>query len=348
MDDARAQHRGPIGGMKSIVRRLPERTRRPVLAVVTLISIAAVALALSIGFDLATSSPKVCTSCHEMDLRASQWAVSAHSTVSCVECHEPVTEWYQVPSRVSNRAGLLARDISAHRSGDYEDPVDRADPASEPIADAVCLQCHDPNRKATSGFRILIDHPEHAERNGSCISCHVRTAHPLESRGTALSLMAQCFTCHGTAQQPDASAECRVCHPSEFDLVPASHAESQWARGHGEVSDTDESQCTMCHEQTFCDDCHGLAMPHPDDWAGGPEGHAVAAEADRGVCATCHGSSPDLCTMCHHTSFDPMQGTWIVQHNLEVKAEGSSYCEECHSRAYCSFCHTRLVEDDGS
>ncbi len=347
MDDARVPRRGPIRSLRQVVGRLPERARRLVLTAVALVSAVVIVLAMSIAFDVTTASPNVCASCHEMDLRTSEWAVSAHSTVPCVECHEPATRWYQIPSRVSYRAALLARDVSAHRAGTYENPVDAAAAASEPIADAVCLQCHDPNRKATSGYRILIDHPEHAERNGSCVSCHVRTAHPLESRGTALSLMAQCFTCHGTSGQPEASKECGVCHPSEFDLVPASHAEPQWARGHGDVSDADERLCAMCHQQSFCDDCHGLAMPHPDDWARGPDGHATAADADRGVCTSCHGSSPDLCTMCHHTSFDPMQGAWIEQHSAEVKAEGSSYCEECHPRAYCSFCHTRLVENDG-
>lgn len=320
------------------------RRRLPVWAW-TAIGVVLGTLVLAVVFDLATSSPEFCSSCHEMEFRAGSWRESAHSVVVCVECHQEPTAWYEVPQRVADRAQLLVRDVKAHVSGDFEDPVDSPVAGAEPMTDEVCLQCHDPNRKATSGFRILIDHVEHAKRNGSCISCHVRTAHALESRGAAMSLMSQCFTCHGTPEQPDASAECGVCHPADYELLPASHAEPEWARGHGDVAQGDPKQCGMCHEQTFCDDCHGIAMPHPDDWASGPDGHGSVAERDQQVCEGCHGSGPDLCTMCHHTSYDPMQGTWIDQHPAEVRDEGAAYCTECHPGPYCSYCHTQLVID---
>ncbi|MHB8706907.1 MAG: NapC/NirT family cytochrome c, partial [Coriobacteriia bacterium] len=189
------------------------------LAIATLLG----ALVLGAVLDLGTTSPQLCASCHEMGGRASTWEQSAHSTVDCVQCHQAPTAWYEVPQRVVGRGQLFGRDVLAHLSGDYQDPVEVRSPGAAPISDAVCLQCHDPNRTATSGYRILIDHAEHAKRNGSCVSCHVRTAHPLESRGTALTLMAQCYTCHGTTGQPEASSECGVCHPSDYELVPTSH-----------------------------------------------------------------------------------------------------------------------------
>jgi nitrate/TMAO reductase-like tetraheme cytochrome c subunit len=304
-------------------------------------------LVLAIALDLGTASPRVCSSCHEIVPRAESWSVSAHSTVACVKCHQPPTAWYELSKRMVDRGRLLWRDVAAHRSGDYDDPVDAAEIGAEPVSDDVCLQCHDPNRKATSGFRILIDHAEHAKRNGSCISCHVRTAHPIESRGTPMSLMSQCFTCHGTPGQPEASAECGVCHPADYELLPGSHEETTWAVGHGDVQQSDPKQCAMCHTQTFCDDCHGLAMPHPTNWAKGPSGHGALAESDRALCGRCHGGDrPDLCTMCHHTSYDPTVGTWIEQHPVEVQDEGVAYCEGCHPGPYCSFCHTKLVEGE--
>ncbi len=311
----------------------------------TVVGITLTVIALVIVADLATASPRLCSSCHEMSVRTDSWEQSAHAAVACVECHQPARPVYAYPVKLADRARLLGRDIAAHASGNFEDPIDAPTASSKPVEDEVCLQCHDPNRKATSGFRIKIDHAEHAERNGSCVSCHVRTAHPIESRGTALSLMAQCYTCHGTAEQPDASAECDVCHPSGYELVPASHEPAEWKETHGEVADEDLALCEMCHEQDFCTDCHGVEMPHPDGWAKGRTGHAVVvAEKGREVCESCHGAQPDMCTMCHHTAYQPGQGTWEKQHFNTVREEGTAFCLSCHSPLFCVECHAAPPE----
>lgn len=306
------------------------------------LSVALVATALfvaALGFDVATAAPEICSSCHEMELRAHSWSESAHAGVTCVKCHQAPTEWYQLPQRIAGRVALLGRDISSHLSGDYPDPVDGPAPGSEPMSDEVCLQCHDPNRKATSGFRILIDHAEHAERNGSCVSCHVRTAHPVETRGGTLTLMAQCYTCHGTGPEASAPAECGVCHPSGYELLPASHKEDVWAKEHGTVVAEDAQLCEMCHSRSFCTDCHGVEMPHPQGWAKGRTGHAVTAERDRAICGRCHGSTEDMCTMCHHDAYDPTKGTWVKQHADEVSRRGTAFCFDCHAPTACVRCH---------
>lgn len=305
----------------------------------------AIALALGLlGFlvaaDLVTSAPALCGSCHEMSPRAESWKQSAHVAIKCVNCHTSPHPWYALPQSVGLQVGLLARDVNAHLAKQYEDPVDSRPPGVVPMADAVCFRCHDPNRKATSGFRILINHPEHAKRNKSCISCHIRTAHPLPTAGRALSLMTQCFTCHGTPRAPKASADCRVCHPSDFDLHPQSHkVAKKWKLGHGSVAKADRAQCAMCHKQSFCDDCHGLTMPHPKGWARGKSGHAALAERNRAVCARCHEDKPDLCSMCHHKSYDPSKGTWVKQHFLEVAKRGAAFCFGCHGPLFCVQCH---------
>ena len=318
----------------------PRRRRLPVWARV-LIAVLGGALVLSVGFDLATASPELCASCHEMQPRAESWAQSAHAGVDCVECHQTPHAWYELPQRVIDRGALLGRDVVLHLSGDYADPVDERSPDVAPVSDDVCLQCHDPNRTATSGFRILIDHPEHAKRNGSCVSCHIRTAHPVETRGSTLSLMAQCFTCHGTPEQPEASAECASCHPSGYELVPATHERHGWKEDHGDVALEDPDLCVLCHEQALCDGCHGLAMPHPAEWTDGAAEHAEAAEADPELCANCHGDSPDMCTMCHHAPYQPGEGTWVEQHSQQAVQSGAEFCIGCHSPVDCVECHVR-------
>jgi len=325
--DSRADQ-GAIGG----------RDRRPLYR--KLVITAFVLVVLVVAFDAITASPRLCGSCHEMKPRAHAWERSAHAGVQCWECHQQPRPWYAYPMRLVDRTRLLARDIGAHRSRDTTAPVDSRVPGTAPMKDEVCLQCHAANRKATSGFRIKINHVEHAKRNGSCVSCHVRTAHPLEDRSNPLTLMSQCFTCHGTQAQPDASAACSLCHPSGYKLLPGSHEDEQaWKQQHASTAKSDPKQCEMCHDQSFCDDCHGLEMPHPEDWSKGEDGHAAVAETNRTICSKCHTEKPDLCSMCHHRAYDPAIGSWVKQHYIEVQTDGAQYCMECHAPSYCVSCH---------
>lgn len=328
----------------SAVRRGSRRARAGLTVVLSLLGV----FALGFVLDYVSASPDICVACHEMELRVHGWERSAHNTVACVECHTTPRPWYAVPLRIGDRAALLARDMVSHVAGGFSGPIDEPSAGSEAIEDDVCLQCHDANRKATSGYRILIDHVEHAARNGSCVSCHVRTAHPIESRGRALTLMAQCYTCHGTPEMPEASAECGVCHPADYELIPATHIAQTWPREHGETALSDTGLCGMCHERQECTDCHGVEMPHPDGWERGATGHAVVAATDRAVCAPCHGETLDMCTMCHHTGYDPSRGTWVKQHFSEVEKRGAAYCmDECHAPVYCIRCHAGSVPVPG-
>ncbi len=306
----------------------------------TIVAVVFGLIALLFAFDVGTASPRLCMSCHEMASRAGSWEQSGHATVTCVKCHQQPRPWYALPLKVVDRGKLLTRDTLAHLSGAYDDPVETRTAGVAPMPDEVCLQCHSPNRTATSGYRILIDHAEHAKRNGSCVSCHVRTAHPEASRGTALTLMAQCFTCHGTPQQPDASAECGVCHPAGYELLPSSHEGDQWKDGrHGDIAGVDVSQCGMCHEKRLCDSCHGVEMPHPPSWIEEESGHSDVAERDPAVCVRCHNSAPSMCTMCHHESYDTAEGSWLQQHGVRVNDAGAAGCIECHGPLYCVDCH---------
>jgi len=333
-DTARESELDP--GNEGTVARPPRRRWLRVAAIVVLVVVAG-----AVAFDLVTASPRLCASCHEMRPRVASWQQSAHVGVGCWECHQQPRPWYAYPLGLADRAQVLARDVRAHSSRDTTAAVDGPVAGVPPMSDDVCLQCHEPNRKATSGFRIKIDHVEHAKRNKSCVSCHVRTAHPLESRGTPLTLMSQCFTCHGTAEKPEASAACSLCHPTGYQLMPVSHDDKAWVpQKHSETAADDRKQCEMCHTQKFCNDCHGIEMPHPEGWSQGEDGHAAYAETDRAVCSKCHTEKPDLCSMCHHKQYDPTRGSWVQQHFIEVETGGAEYCFECHAPSYCVRCHT--------
>jgi hypothetical protein len=327
VDSVNADHAAPS----------PRRFRRAVRVVAM---VAAGAIALIIAVDAATTSPRLCAACHEMEVRAASWGASPHRAIPCVTCHQAPRPALAVPLRLIDRARLLGRDIAKHNAGGYRDPVDGRIIGTPPMPDTVCLQCHDPNRKATSGYRIVIDHVAHAKRNGSCVSCHVRTAHPVEERGAALSLMSACFTCHGTARSAKAPGRCDLCHPSDYPLLPGSHKAAAWEKkSHGGVARADLRQCEMCHTKRTCDACHGLEMPHPMGWAKGRPGHGDVASRDRALCARCHGGRPDMCTMCHHDAYAPGQGTWEEQHAKDAEKRGAAFCIDCHSALDCVRCH---------
>ncbi|MEI8081582.1 MAG: NapC/NirT family cytochrome c [Actinomycetes bacterium] len=310
--------------------------------VITIVAIVLGLLVFAVALDLATASPRLCGSCHEMVPRAQAWTHSGHSEVACVKCHQAPTKWYALPTRLVGRAQLLGRDVSAHVSGNYPDPVETRTVDTKPIQDDVCLQCHDVNRKATSGFRIVIDHAKHAKLNGSCVSCHVRTAHPVATRGKAISLMSQCFTCHGQPDYPKAKTDCRLCHPADYELLPKSHTAAAWKKQeHGKAAKTDPKQCVLCHTTAFCTNCHGTEMPHPAGWAKGATGHGKTAQLNRAVCERCHGNRLDMCTMCHHKAYDPAKGPWVKQHFIDARERGVAQCLECHSSLFCVHCHVQ-------
>ncbi len=317
-------------------RRGPFATRGRIALIVVVGVLALVAVA-----DAVTGSPALCGSCHEMEPAAAAWAESAHVNVGCVSCHETPRAWYARPMRLAERGRLLARDVTRHLQGRYGEPADpSAVGRTSPMPDEVCLQCHTADRRATSGFRILIDHVEHAERTGSCVACHVYTAHPDAELGRPLSLMTRCFDCHGTAAEPAASAACATCHPADFDLRPPSHLADPWMRDHGLPAEANRELCAMCHQQAYCDSCHGVEMPHPEAWGGpGPAGHGPVGTARPEVCIRCHTERPDPCSACHHVGYDAAEGPWLEQHAVVARGEGTASCMECHEPTACARCH---------
>lgn len=333
--------RAPFEAEGAAGRARARRNRRLRFA----LSIAVGLVALGFATDAVTSSPAICGSCHEMSQLHRSWSVSAHVGVECVECHQPRRAWYALPLTLGDRTALLARDTVRHFRNPGIAPLD-IDASTPPMASEVCLQCHAPDREATSGFRILIDHPEHAERNGSCVSCHVRTAHPVAERGRAITLMAQCYTCHGDPKTPEAKTDCRLCHPKEFDLVPASHKPAAWAGSHGKTGLSDRAQCSLCHHRDWCVKCHGVEMPHPSGWSkAGESAHAKYDTSDRAVCAKCHKAKPDLCSRCHHQAWNPALGTWQQQHHFEVAEKGVTPCMNCHGALFCTRCHVKFASE---
>ena len=296
---------------------------------------------LGVGAVYLSASSTVCNGCHEMAPMVASWKTSAHADIGCPACHETPRSTFSFPQILGARAANMQRDLRAHNSQTTADIVNALNNATPNIPDENCLRCHDLSRRITVHFGTIINHTDHAKRNKSCISCHYWTAHPPPAADRPVLLMTQCFKCHGRMGTAKAPGTCATCHPKSFSLRPESHVTGDWRTHHGKVALADRQQCVMCHESTFCRDCHGLDMPHPPTWVRGNPGHSTVGAKNPQVCAKCHTAKPDLCSMCHHQGFAPTKGPWIVQHPSMVAKKGAAFCMNCHVQTFCFDCHTR-------
>ncbi len=189
--------------------------------------------------------------------------------------------------------------------------------------------------------------------------------------------MDACFRCHSLEAEARAPGACTACHPAGFDLVPPSHdvagwyteygesgghaaaaseeasrvaAAVSWAGGLAEIEKNETldmgyeqtvNTCFTCHAKQFCTDCHGVEIPHPENFA---TDHGDAGRANPAACARCHARSEaeaegtNFCNACHHPQ-STADRSWLDQHYVAVRAEGATECFECHNPRYCSACH---------
>ena len=212
-----------------------------------------------------------------------------------------------------------------------------------------CTDCHgDLDEVFKSGERpnLLFTHEEHfALAVSDCAACHVANTH--ERDRINRPEMVTCYACHGLEEGARASGDCALCHPPDMDPEPASHRVAGWLPdAHTAAAVADPFDCTTCHEQTFCDACHGTQVPHPAGFDGQP--HAEAFFADPTLCEACHirgqAQGRDECDACHHPG-GPETSTWLDAHAAVVDQNGAQTCFQCHAQETCGTCHQQGVEN---
>ena len=107
---------------------------------------------------------------------------------------------------------------------------------------------------------------------------------------------------HG-AQAKESATDCGSCHERSDCLTchkasPLPSHTGDWRSDHSAQAKDDKALCSLCHSTSNgCKDCHGVSMPHPDDWI--MEGHQpVAGFGSDSLCWKCHEES--TCEMCHN------------------------------------------------
>ena len=272
-------------------RRRWRRPRTRTLVITGLILLVSVGLA-GAGLWEASTSPKLCNSCHIMEPYVNAWKTSKHKDVTCVQCHYPPglrdTIWvkYQAISQVVKWA------TQTYSSKPFAE-----------VEDASCLRsgCHDRRLlqgKVTFKRGIVFDHKPHLEqsrrgRQLRCTSCHSQIV-----VGTHIEVTeTTCFLCHfkglKTSRELSPLGGCPGCHqPPKGDIQIGSvrfNHEEIVKRGVG------------------CDKCH-LNVVEGD------------GEAPRERCFTCH-NQPDKLQRYPDTAF--VHDFHVAGHNIE--------CTRCHT-----------------
>ncbi|MHB1128424.1 MAG: cytochrome c3 family protein [Bacillota bacterium] len=188
---------------------------------ILLTGLALVVLAASAATFAATSTPKFCSSCHEMQPEYVTWQASPHQDVSCVSCHVKPG----LKNAIEHKFASVSQ-VYYHFTNSFEKPIK----ILEPIEDESCLSCHEPKDKVGD---IVIPHDKHLSIGATCTTCHSGVAHgDISRRGVndaeglkkewtadmgrqeveakyVRPTMDTCYTCHRQAE-----TSCAKCHIS--------------------------------------------------------------------------------------------------------------------------------------
>ncbi|MHB0980386.1 MAG: cytochrome c3 family protein [Thermoleophilia bacterium] len=217
---------------------------------------------------------------------------------------------------------------------------------------------------------LIFSHEVHLDRGFECVTCHEP---PLGHFDTPAPMMVACLQCHDSETAPN---DCANCHRKIDEIAPGLDEPVV----HLDPNIFTRKSCEKCHDvKVWCEECHGVEMPHPAGWqkahpvfakshadtcvkchqsrdpnfcvtCHGVEmphpafwysSHGDVAGANPKVCARCHPDSPRFCNQCHHAGFSPTAQWTTSQHGRVVKAGGTSTCFACHEQAFCERCHTK-------
>jgi hypothetical protein len=150
----------------------------------------------------------------------------------------------------------------------------------------LCFECHPKEKLYTRDQNLIFNHQRHFKKDIVCHTCHHN-----EGAVVYIPVKEDCIACHTEAGIP---TSCKTCHKDTEILMPDSHKGGDFEHLHGKMG-LDLTTCSGCHGQKrFCIDCHGVEMPHPDDYS---LIHPSQVQGDPQRCVLCHGEQS--CEKCH-------------------------------------------------
>lgn len=274
---------------------------------------------------------------------------TCHAKESCARCHvdsnrstviRALGSDHRVAHLVAGKAPSYPRPAD-HRSADF----DLAHGAAARTNVARCATCH---------------------ARASCETCH--TNEGLRSVLRQLPDAREAGT-RGVQLQRVAAPSAAGAQPAAFGaaLIAASSKRPQqadtthkvlvhaagFARAHGALASSGAQQCTNCHAQRFCTDCHvgerAGRRYHPSNFVSTHPAKAYGRDTE---CSSCH-STEVFCRSCHlqvgvaaksgvrSTVFHNAQPFWLLEHGRAARQDLTN-CTTCHQQAYCMQCHSEV------
>jgi hypothetical protein len=284
----------------------------------TLLMIAAAA-----GFTALLTAMTGCDKDGPYGLKFSHFQHVTDTEMACADCHGKLGE-----------KGFKEIDHDACVDC-HEDEVD-----AEAITKKTCGYCHKvknlddlgndkaPTPSASRGVFVHTD-----TLSNLCVVCHGMLVNKGKNRVPRLS---RSMFVKMRTRSHALGMKCTACHiDMAADVAPASH-DHGWKRRHGVHATEENVDCTVCHKEETCRECHQTTMPssHNNLWR--LKTHGIQADWDRQRCQTCH--EEDFCSSCH-AEVRPRS------HNASWERR---HCTECHSSAStgagCATCHEGSLE----
>jgi len=244
------------------------------------------------------------------------------------------------------------------------------------VENTFCLGCHGMEMPHPEEFKTkshpetaatMIDKCEFCHMQSTtffCSNCHHGTkvdwtfdpATPWQNQHAKTVVEKGVAGCLGACHEQQFCVDCHTA----LQPLPTSHTAGDWLHAgltvtaypdthavptaaHALSAQKSIDSCDVCHgpggiAAAFCANCHGIEMPHPDQF----KTNHVSGRNTPQVCANCH-KAAELCSDCHHKG--AINGTpWQRQHPATVAADGAQPCfEQCHQdKQFCVDCHTTL------
>lgn len=309
-----------------------------------------------------TNSPTFCASCHEMQPEFATFEASAHSQISCVQCHIQPGAVNMLTHKVKSM-----KEVYYHVTGIPEQIVQTP---GEAIPNISCQQCHTTNRLVTASGDLMVNHKKHIDEGIPCITCHAGVAHgkiadrklntekdrhlwtaentkQLMTKKDMDPNMGTCIDCHdkvNKGQKPwediSYSLPRQVEHGKKKEDLPADHAvhEEKDSTTQGIILQAIGLQLSDVKLSMECKTCHlEINIPKNHQVKKWGERHGNDAVKEVNKCVGCHEDAKWIKEVPVDDIHERLKGsddkeTYTPDLNVvKTSTRTNKFCSTCHS-----------------